>query len=355
MTKEEKDLLYLNNYKRKSFQWELWSVCNNLCEFCYLGKTNRHTDKERQLTSLNDLIKALNVLDFNKYNNISLIGGEFFQGQLDDPEVHDKFMEMIDMIADFYEQKKIGSTWIAITLTIGDQKHLYEVLDKFDKRGLVPDPDYGSSGLWLCTSYDTKGRFHTEEAKENWKFHMKNIHEKYPWVKFNTTCILTEPFIQDYLDGKWSPKKFSEEYHTSLFYKQSGIGLVPHDKFISLGTNQYDRWINTKQYINDTFGWNFMPRREVFLKFLKKYAIEDRDTFDRLYNINYRSDELHRNFNDVEHDEEFIRRKDQKAEEIGEFIPINECGHNMFYAAYVGNNHCTLCDKQAIAEALDIQ
>ena len=81
MTKEEKDTLYLNNYKRKSFQWELWSVCNNLCEFCYLGKDNRHTDKERQLTSLNDLknmdciivsvahesFKKLSIEDINRF------------------------------------------------------------------------------------------------------------------------------------------------------------------------------------------------------------------------------------------------------------------------------------------------
>ena len=358
MTREEKDALYLNNYKRKSFQWELWSVCNNLCEFCYLGKDNRHTDKERQLTSLNDLIKALNVIDFNKYNNISLIGGEFFQGQLEDPEVYDKFMQVMDMISDFYEQKKIGSIWLAVTLTIGDQKDLYTVLDKFNKKDLNPDPEYGSSGLWLCTSYDTKGRFHTEAARENWAFHMKNIHQKYPWVKFNTTCILTEPFIQDYIDDKWSPKEFMEEFHTCLFYKQPGIGLVPIDVFTSLGTNQFDRWINTKQYINDMLGWNFMPRREVFFQFLKKYATKDADTYDKLFNIEYRADELHRNFNDMEHDEQFIRDKKSRAEELGTdltSVPINTCGHNMFYAAYLGNNHCVLCDRKAIAEAMGLE
>ena len=51
------ELLYLNNYKRKSFQWELWSYCKNKCVFCYLGDENKNTLEHRQLTSLNDFIK----------------------------------------------------------------------------------------------------------------------------------------------------------------------------------------------------------------------------------------------------------------------------------------------------------
>ena len=75
---KEEDLLYLNNYGRRSFQWELWSMCNNLCTYCYLGKENRHTDKARQMTSLNDLHMAIDNLDTRIYNNIAIIGGDFW-------------------------------------------------------------------------------------------------------------------------------------------------------------------------------------------------------------------------------------------------------------------------------------
>ena len=100
LTEEEK--LYTNNTGRKSFQWELWQYCNSLCKFCYLGEENRIHNKARQVRSLTDLNLAIDHMDFNKYNNISLIGGEFFQGQLDDPEIHDMFFQTLKRIFQLY-------------------------------------------------------------------------------------------------------------------------------------------------------------------------------------------------------------------------------------------------------------
>ena len=128
LTDEEK--LYTNNTGRKSFQWELWQYCNSLCDFCYRGEENRIHNKERQIRSLTDLNLSIDHMDFNKYNNISLIGGEFFQGQLDDPEIHDMFFQAVKRIFQLYIDKKIGSIWLTCTLTIGNQKDLYDLIDK---------------------------------------------------------------------------------------------------------------------------------------------------------------------------------------------------------------------------------
>ena len=97
------DELYLNNYKRHSYQWELWWECNNRCKFCYLGEENKETFEERQLASIRKLKEELKNLDYSYYNNISLIGGEFFQGQLKDKQVHDEFMDLMEDIAILYE------------------------------------------------------------------------------------------------------------------------------------------------------------------------------------------------------------------------------------------------------------
>ena len=172
LNEDEQALLYTRNPMRKSFQWELWQCCNNFCTFCVLGKSSKYTAKERQLKSQADLKHALKNLDFEKYNNVSLIGGEFFQGQLDDPKVHDSFFEIIEMLAGLYKNKKIGTIWCTATLTIGDQADLYAMLDIFDSAGLRPHPDYYSSGLWICTSWDKQGRFHTQENLENWQYHI---------------------------------------------------------------------------------------------------------------------------------------------------------------------------------------
>ena len=177
LTDDEK--LYTNNTGRKSFQWELWQYCNSLCDFCYLGEENRIHNKARQLQSLVDLNLAIDQMDFNKYNNISLIGGEFFQGQLDDAEKRDLFFSVIRKIFQLYVDKKIGSMWLTCTLTKGNQEHLYQLLDLAEEMKVRPAEGYGASGIWLCTSWDPKGRFHTEEFKKNWEFHVKNIQGKY--------------------------------------------------------------------------------------------------------------------------------------------------------------------------------
>ena len=113
--------------------------------------------------------------------------------------------------------------WFTCTLTLGDQKHLYELLDLADSMNIHPKEEYGASGLWLCTSWDAAGRFHTPGMQENWECHMKNIKQKYPWIKFNTTIILQQAFINMYLEGNFSAKQFMKDFNTTLFFKQCGI------------------------------------------------------------------------------------------------------------------------------------
>ena len=93
----------------------------------------------------------------------------------------------------------------------------------------------------------------------------------------------------------------------------------------------------------------FFPTRKSFLKFLVKFYQEDRECYDRLFNIIYRSDELHRNFIKDEHDRKNQRFKTETGpEETGkETLP---CGHTETYAAYIDNNHCCICDRDAVAE-----
>lgn len=355
--REEDVLLYQNNVGRRSFQWELWSMCNNLCTYCYLGKENRHTDKKRQMTSLNDLSKAIDELDTRIYNNISIIGGDFWQGQLIDAEVHDKFMEIMHKCAKMYAEKKVGAIWLTCTMTLGDQHDLYEMLEIFKEHDAMPNPDYGSSGLWLCTSWDVQGRFHTPDRLQNWDYHMKHIHEAYPWVKFNCTIILMQKFLEDYIDGKWSPKKFMEEYHTSLFYKQIGLGEIPQNVDLSelpfTPTDEISSYRAGKWFVNRTMGFDFAPKRETMLRFLRKYAKEDPETYDKLFNISYRADELHRNYNDMEHDSKTTRNKHSANEsDAANENALNTCGHMINYACYIDSDKCCICDKFSIWESI---
>ena len=367
----ETDKLYSNNLGRRSFQWELWQCCNNLCRFCYLGHENRHTDKERQLKSLNDLKENLDNLDFTVYNNVSLIGGEFFQGQLNDPDVNKSFFEMIETLCNLYVDKKIGSIWITATLTIGDQADLYKMLEMFNHAGVHPLPEYGASGVWICTSWDPKGRFHTEKHLKNWEFHMKNIEVAYPGTKKNTTIILSQPLCEMYLEGKYVPHDFMREYGTLLFYKQPGFyqitleeeGLGELGELLDcVKEDTLDDYLaKRKQLLEDDIGFRFYPDRKTFRKFLIKYAKDDPDTFERLFNIKFRADELHRNFNRRYDDDELIRDKNSNFESSGQSDSIinehckiepHDKKHIINYSTYADCCECMLCDRNQIWESV---
>lgn len=347
----EDDKLYINNKLKKSFQWQVWPYCNNICNFCFLGEANREYIKDRQHTSLTDLNNAIDNLDFNEYNNISLIGGEFFQGQLSDPETKEMFFNIIKKIFKLYIDKKIGSMWITCTLSIGNQKDLYELLNLAEEMGVYPKEEYSSSGLWLCTSWDKTGRFKTKDSEDNWKWHMKNIKEKYPWIKFNTTIILQKSFIDMYLNNEFKPKDFCKEFNTSIFYMQpclAGISemmLQNENGTLKTGNDFEEFWLNLKKDFNKSY--EFFPERKKFIRFLMKYYNEDKDTFLKLFNIHYRSDEIHLNINSEEHDRVISRIKDGSAPEES-FPPPMKCGHVYNYAPYVDSNHCCICDKEAI-------
>jgi hypothetical protein len=348
------NLVNLNNIGRRSFQWEVWAMCNNYCTYCYLGQDNRHTDKVRQMKSLIDLHKAIDNLDYRIYNNISLIGGDFFQGQLDDPEVHDSFMALIEKCAKAYSEDKIGSMWITCTLTIGDQKHLYEMIEIFEKYKCFPREGWSASGIWLCTSWDIKGRFHTPDRLENWDYHMLNIQKTYPWIKFNTTIILMEDFMRAVIDHKWSPREFSEKYKTTLFFKQVGLGQIVNEQmFMDDCLNPIKAYSRNKIAVNERLGFDFCPHRRTSLDFLRVFATEYPEFYDRLYNIQYRADELHRNFNDNMNDLKTKRNKHSANEtDVAMENSLNVCGHMINYMPYIDSDKCCICDKKAIWESI---
>lgn len=359
------DLLYMNNIGRKSFQWELWQCCNNLCSFCFIGENKNNTDKERMLKSLDDLKVALKNLDYSKYNNVSIIGGEFFQGQLNDADVNESFYDLVNTLASLYVNKKIGSIWVSATLTIGNQADLYKMLDMFEQGGVEPKPNYGCSGLWICTSWDAQGRFKTEDRKQNWEHHMRNLSLRYPWVKKNTTVILTQKFCETYLASEFKPSEFARQFETSLFFKPPAL-FRPHcyttDENIEVGPEDDAATINQyltskKQEVEDYLGYKFCPDRRTFRKFLVKCAKENFEIYDKLFNVEYRADELHRNFNKAKSSTTVLRNKTSNmgSSSALEAVLNPNCQfhkHAASYGMYSDSNACMVCDRNQILQAV---
>lgn len=319
----------------KSFQFELWQECNNICDFCFLGQENRRTKTEVKIQNLNKLLAYLDDKEFiSQYDNISLIGGEFFQGQLNDPEVRSLFFKVIERIFEFLSEKHERSSWIAATLTIGDQKDLYEMLDLYTQAKAYKETSMNDNyGLWICTSFDTIGRFHTQQAKENWQYHMKKISEKYPLIKKNVCSILTNDLLEKYNNNEFTFAEFCNTYNTQMFLKQPDHG--------AFATNR-----EMEEKVP-----GFFPTRKNGLRFLAKLCQNEPSFISHLMNVNLRSDLLIKNENngtqiDCERDKNALN-------EYGD-DNIAPCGHSQYYQCYKDSDACIKCDLEVIMKDLGL-
>lgn len=320
---------------KRQLQFELWKECNSKCKFCYSGEDINCTPDFLKIRNLKFAIdKISDEKTYEEFDEVGFIGGEFFQGQLNNPEVKKLFFELMRITNEKRQKGLIKKIWINITLTIGDQKDLYDTLKIFGN----------TNQIWLLTSYDTKGRFHSTKMEENWKFHMKNIHELYPSIRFNTTTILSADYIRKYLNNEINLKEFRDIYNTDLFFKVPGKGYV------------------TKEQMEQSVG-DFFPKRNEFLKFLKKFKdTEDNHLWDKLFNIKYRADLLYYGFEDRiviagrnkdDASESFACDKDIQ-EEWDKYAPkILPCGHLDSYACYIDSDQCALCDKYTIGDTYE--
>ena len=95
--------------------------------------------------------------------------------------------------------------------------------------------------------------------------------------------------------------------------------------------------------MNEKIG-NFFPTRKKFIEFMTKLKKDDLDSYNKMFNINYRADTLYVNFEDRIIEE--TRDKNRWVETDGRGIPaVLKCGHSEFYNCYIDSDKCALCDK----------
>lgn len=305
----------------KSIMFELWTECNSRCKFCYLGSHNQSTPDEKKLSNMNkvsDVISQTFTDDLEQYKAIGLIGGEFFQGQMSNPEVKNRFMELCKQIFALIEKDKVRDFWCYCTLTLGDQQDLYELVELFNKS--VTDKE--KHHFWVLVSYDTNGRFHTQQMKDNWEKHMLNL-QKYPFIYFNVTSIMSQDFCEKVLSGEHNLTEFRKKFRIStFFFKQPGQALDCKSR------EEFDQRIQ-----------NWFLKRKTFIKFLEKIKSEDPALLDNVLNIVQRADDI------LQGDSDFAWQHRNKITWEESHMDTNpKCGHVASYQCYSDSDACCLCD-----------
>lgn len=315
----------------KVLQFELWRECNCFCRFCTLRQYNNLTPNYLKLEALNTALEELKVINSKMYETVGFIGGEFFQGQLSTDEIRNKFMDLMKCTNDLLNKNLINNVWINASLLIGNQKDFYDTLDIFKDN---------ESKVWVLTSYDTMGRFHSQKMYDTWNKHVLNIKKQFPNIKLNITSILTGDFVLKYLNNEINLHEFAKRYDCSLYFKNP---VVPEG--YSASHNKTDK--ESKLAINEEIGY-FFPKRSDFLKFLDKFYNDMGDfEYDKLMNMHFKADEVRKNYNnDEERNLKFVRDPDNDVEyyelDDSELLP---CGHNAICCSYCDSNACTMCDK----------
>lgn len=328
---------------KKQIQFELWQECNSKCDFCYLNWFSIDRSKEYKLKRIQEVLTVLNSDTlYDTYDTVSLIGGEFFQGQLSDPEVNEAFFTLIRKIRSLLDEGKIRATWIMVSLLIGQQPDLYKCVDI-----LGNDPR-----VWYNTSWDIWGRFKSEKMLHTWESHMQEIHSRCPLVNLNTTMILTNDLVNAYVNNEFSFSQFCEKYHTHLFLKPPAYSDLTEEVYCKLHSEDVDSRhfsrLEEKSMFSSLIKREFFPTRHQFLNFLMKFKNDMGEVAYRdLFNIERRADDLYNTHSDGH--TQGMQHREKEGNGLGNNKDvINKCGHSEYYESYSDCDGCMLCDKSYI-------
>lgn len=188
-------------------QFVLWNECRTGCLFCL----NRYQKPIDKLKVIRFVKEKLNTDEVKDEIDFGLMGGEFFDNQLDDITVKKEFYELFPIIKQRIDEKRIGRLLITTALIFDRNKQLVEFLEYLKSLDLI-------KYTVLCTSYDTIYRFRNENAKKIWDDNMRFLRSEYPDLRLHTEIIITKHFIESVLSGDFDIVKFKKIYHTAVDY-----------------------------------------------------------------------------------------------------------------------------------------
>ena len=298
-------------------QYGVWPNCCNACQFC-LREERIPYSKQKQLKSLNKIIKNLDYVDFkDKFSSgISLLGGELYY--VTDIDIQNKFLELIDAIINKVLKVSTNPNCKYSTVTNGmyDPTFLYKVIDKIIK-------EVGIEKIDINFSYDLKYRFASEEKRLQCLNNINNFHKRYNY-RVGVQMILTQYVIDLWKTGKFEVNKFIEENIPGNMLSF----LYPHP--IKTGIKLTDFNFSRKDLIQ-------------FLLYLKKESPQTYYSFLQ----STKNSAIFKYTGLQDRTDESIKAQPKLSD--GKEI-LTECGHSVLYRCYTDSDRCLLCDLESFDE-----
>lgn len=309
-----------------------WSNCNNRCVFCS-QRTDKPFSLDERRAHLEDIYNQFitgEVFQKFDFDGFGIIGGEFFQGQLDGLE--DIWYKLVSLFADLLKSQRLKQVWINSNLIQVNLDQIEKTFELFDWENLQPDQK-----VLLPTSYDTKGRFHTEEAKIKWYENVQYLAEKFPKLEIYGTAITTQAFVEELLGDTF-------KYPTGM---RALNLLVPR----LIDSDYFEEGTHSKNYRNILLSklseypeWFFPKSRSQFIQFLYKVKeVLGEGVLRNFYEVERHSSDVYTYF--PYKNSYFINRHtaDNSKENM-------ECGHPYTSCCYLDSNKCSHCDAKNIVK-----
>ena len=303
---------------RRFIQYNMWKNCRNHCEFCF-NRGYKTSDTKDKIRILDFVINQLNLSETDSYNEIGFIGGEFFDNQLDDPTVKEKFYHMFEICKDRINRGVLDKICVATSLIFDPNRQLIPFIDFLKKLGIL-------QYTLFCTSYDLKYRFHSEQDLKIWEENMLEIPKLLDGKTIHTEIIISQFLIDAVNEGKFDFLEFCKKFNTSIDFIEPTF------------TDYFD---TREEFI--TALPDFFPKRREFIKFIKKYSDLGIIDLDRFLSIKLRSDTSYYDLNGT-----WVKLDDRWHTNVRR---LNKNGQIMKVQSYVDSDKLMLEDVRIINES----
>lgn len=315
--------------KRNGFiSVELWPDCTIGCPFCLNQDRKSTTSKEIKIEILSKVYDFFQKHHYS-YETLQILGGEFFNGEIDDSDVLEAF-------------KRLATLMNNIAVKYHKKIYIYSALKKLNKfddiiQILLKNIKYGQVVLNSSFNFKTT-HFLKDGTYINFKDTIDQISKSYPTLKIHLQSLITNQLIKcDFEEVKAIYKPFIDKNIEIDFHPIAIVG--------------FNTWEN--------------HNREEFRQKLKNntnienYAIQHRsDALDFIRNAYfYFGKDCIENLttNKTRPDTKWIVKSDlfQNDLSTSEIHCDNKCGHTYHLAnAYLDSDKCMSCDVINLLEIL---